>query len=406
MIVFPQQKACAVCSTVDEYGAVVRQKPVAPAERGLCGNAWLEPEVDVCKHCGHVAPDIAMRFPKLDTNAETRATFATMTRHTERARRYLAIAALYGDEDPRAEGWWVLEAAWANEREGRHDASVSLRLRAACLLETALWMGRAIVPKEGASARCLAECFRVAKQPDRAREHVARAILGPIDADERKALLFELHAIEQGDERPHTWADARAIIDPQTPAERMALMRRTIQDLFVPERDLTPVRELRVTANAMETLGRAAAFAVDYLEPNVMASMLERDGVRPVTTALEQRRDASRFGVVLGHASPTIRLRALDAFVRAGFPREHHKRVEEMLEPLLARLGEPSAATPPPEAVSIATNAALLAKALLPRLDASGRERVARAASDVLRVSVNDLSLEGALERLASAARA
>lgn len=390
-----------MCGEVSEPRAPRTQKPLAREERGLCGFDWVEPSIQVCPKCGHVAPDLGRAYPNLAEAKLARETFSELSQHSEVARRCLIAAALFSGASPREEGMWVLEAAWANEIDGRLGAARSLRLRAACLLEASLWTGRALVTSRGGSARVLAECFRVARRGDRAREHVARVIMGDIEREERVALLFELRAIEASDSSPHSWRDATNAIASTSVEERRALVRRALDGIVISTPTLAPA----VVAPSSLVERERAVFASDYLEPELMVQLLRAGRGEAVASALAHRRDAARFLVTLD-----VWPEAVATFVRARFPQDHHGWATDNSSGTLAGSPTPPANLDPvlrrltDSNVVVATNAALLLKALLPRLDPDSRARAVKEV-EVALAGARDMSLLGALERFIVASR-
>jgi hypothetical protein len=149
----PFDQTCALCGAVAKYQAFAGRTP-----ESLYWNGGLDdrpsygddlaydaevlahyPPIFECASCGHVAAhSVAIRYPRIEEAAELRSEIMTYTENTPLALRYLAVATVYGAEDPGAEGRFVLRAAWADEAAGRAEPARGLRRRAGLLLEDEL----------------------------------------------------------------------------------------------------------------------------------------------------------------------------------------------------------------------------------------------------------------------------
>ncbi len=371
MVKLPQSKTCAICARVSEFDVVVT-RTVRPSEvrhAMIDGASHAAPALDVCPGCGHVAPEVSVRYPRLEEAFAAREAILSRAEHTEIARRCLVAASLFGDADPRLEGRWTLEAAWDDERNGLFEAAVELRARAARLLESALWMGRALGSRPRASAILLSECYRVARMPERAREHVRFVVDASSWGEGVNLLVFELHAIECGDERPHSLMHARDVFAALKPTYRRALVARAgAPPSAVP---LAPVREFRDPSFfASDYFPELQRFVLDYLRPEHVPDLLRRDAVRSVVQALQSTvrltgawcgGDAAQILPLLAtHADPIVRERGLRAFVDAQFPREHQRWIGEGAKSLRTSLHD--------EDPTIVVHASTLLRRLVPRM--------------------------------------
>jgi hypothetical protein len=208
------------------------------------------------------------------------------TEHAPRALRYMAVAALYGMEDPGEEGRFLLRAAWADEAAGRGEPARALRRRAGVLLEDALYQGRALVPERGASSLKLAEIFRVAGDTARALQHARRGVAtgGPprtsaLSRDVFSLLLVTAQRAIDANLAPLTRSEARAVWNALPADERKAMLRRL--ETACPEPEpvrLQPRRQFhapelyRSTYDEMRAAD--AVFAQDFLTPELLVELI------------------------------------------------------------------------------------------------------------------------------------
>ena len=231
MIDLPVEVSCVVCGKVSVQGGHGRRLPeldegasgldlrpsfvtreaLTPEERRLNDARWggLVWPLEECPHCGHVAPNLRIAYPRAAESAGIRAAVDARG-YSTLARRPLHVAALFGAEDPRQAGFWVLRAAWAEEAHGQGELSAEIRGRAGELLEQSLWQGRALSATPGASALILCETFRLAGEERRALEHVTRVLGRLPDGPPRDLLLVAAQLVMTGHRGLVTRAEARA----------------------------------------------------------------------------------------------------------------------------------------------------------------------------------------------------
>jgi tetratricopeptide (TPR) repeat protein len=225
-----RRKTCVLCGAQCEYAA--RDAPPTrdtlasgldgrpsyavapgPGDSRLALDATLlsnELGLEECGECGHLAPDVSVPYPTHAESADTRAELYGLTGHDRATLRYLAVAQLFGEQDPHAQGMWVLRAAWADEAAHYMAMGVRLRRRAASLLESALSQGLSFVPRPGGSSLALSEIFRVGGQLAKALEHCRRGLaIASVSDEDAELLLYEGHCILEAHTAPLSCGEAR-----------------------------------------------------------------------------------------------------------------------------------------------------------------------------------------------------
>jgi hypothetical protein len=98
------------------------------------------------------------------------------------------------------------EVGWLDEEAGFAESARPLRLRAAALLEDALYQGYAFAPSRVGYSLALAESLRIGGAWGRALEHCARGVrfAKNLPFDVRKTLLFETWCVLQHRVEPLT----------------------------------------------------------------------------------------------------------------------------------------------------------------------------------------------------------
>ena len=292
------EKTCAACGATVSYAGPSFFASKGPrlidhgfgldgrpcyAEDDLRGDAAAlahQLELVECAACGHVAPWIDLAFPRIKESKEAREELSALPEHDDLARRYLYVAQLYGDEDPREEGIWALRAAWADEAAGFIEHGRAIRRRAGRLLEEALYFGAALEPFRGGSCLMLSEIFRVGSELERAAEHCRRGLAVTPKGKVRCALLLE----------------GRTILYGRTERLTRMHLRDALEDLQASETEISealrarfpevpPVRLRRARRFRHRDMHRNSAaydvFEEDFLHEDLMIDMLRIRAVWP-----------------------------------------------------------------------------------------------------------------------------
>ncbi|MDB4937987.1 MAG: hypothetical protein JWP87_4959, partial [Labilithrix sp.] len=294
------EKTCAACGTISTYptASLFRKSPAVDywtsgldgrpsfGDTDLATDAALlarEFVLAQCPSCKHVAPHIDLPYPRA-ASKDARDELFDVPEHDDLARKYLYVAQLYNDEDPRQEGFWALYAAWADEAAGFAERGRRIRRRAGALLEDALFSRYALKAVRGASSVMLAEILRVAGDFERAAEHCRRGLKTAAAANEERFLLFEAQCILDHRSEPHTRAHARDRIEPYS-AEQRAEIVRALERAYptLPPLRLRPRRRffhnrLLLTTDWSLT-AEATVFVEDFLDEDVLIVLLRSECV-------------------------------------------------------------------------------------------------------------------------------
>ncbi|HEY8074045.1 MAG TPA: hypothetical protein VIF62_08050 [Labilithrix sp.] len=376
---------------IDDAESGLDGRPHFTGAQSLADDAaimWRESRLETCPSCKHVAPRLDVAFPRIALAKEAREELFALAAHHEIARTYLYVAQLYGDEDPRREGFWVLRAAWADEAHGKDAVARGLRHRAGLLLEDALYQGVALSRARCGSSLVLAEIFRVSGDFERAAEHCWRGIsIRPKWTDEARALVVEGTYIL--DRKTDALTLARACDDFAKQKEQREDIRAVLERLKrpLPPIVLQPQRRFRIEPTEGFPLedDLADVFVQDFLDADLLSKIVSTRAVWP--------------GIV---AHPELLPVVLEACARdngvidelagkrlEGFDRAHLR--ESAVDALASCLADD-------DAVRVRKVAGICLQIVL--LDESWGPQIARAAAAAVGKWSSDLSTEGALERL------
>lgn len=234
----PQELHCAACKRSAMYGGNPGTKtPLFSWEDQLPDGrpgkeAWVLERLahlGDCPHCGHVSPFIDKTFPRM-----TPLPAGAFADHSEQARRYLRVAHLYGMDDPREQGFWILRAAWADDSAGMEEPAQKLRREAAPLLEESVAQGYALYPGHGATLVALTDIHRVAGEFDRALDHCRRGLLTTPRNEWRVLLVWQAHLIFERSPARVTNGNAVNAAGKVGSARRVEIHRRVAAERPVP----------------------------------------------------------------------------------------------------------------------------------------------------------------------------
>ena len=365
-------------------------------------------ELVECPHCKHVAPRVEVPYPRAADSQAERDDMFTLPEHDDLARRYLYVAQLFGDEDPREEGLWALRAAWADEAAGFAERGRRIRRRAAALLEEALFCGYALNAVRGASSVILADLLRIAGDFAHAAQHCRRGLRMTVDANEQLFLLFEAQCILDERVEPLTRKSARERIEPLTPEQRKMIAQalERAYPLLPPVR-MRVYRRFFVSAAGLPSSEEATTFTQDFLEADTLLDLLRH------------HRDLSWKGVLAHPELLPALLRAIDhedePVRRSAIFTLHGKTLSNAERTVHGTPFEPGALSKhadvalalahrlaDDDAETVRLVGAIARQVLL--LEASFGQRLASAARAALPKWTSDLSTTGVLERLIEAA--
>jgi hypothetical protein len=360
-----------------------------------------------CPKCGHVAPNVEVAFPRLEMAKGAHAGLFALEKHDPLARRYLYVAALYGDADPREQGEWVLRAAWADEAAGRFEIARVLRGRAGHLLDEAFQEGCALAPSRGTTCLLLAEIFRLAGDFAQAALHCRRGGKLPTTNAKRMLAVVARRVIAEST-APLARAEALAEVAKMQKDELTALSSAlNARCAAVPPIRLRPVRRFTAPNLAMSYRTLAAervAFAEDFLDADLLPELLARGAAEEVWAGvLAHPALFPELLCAVNHAEPTVRATAMNALYEKTFSRKELtvRRDGFDTDALAGRADaiDAVAALLSDESAEIVRKASGVLRQVL-FLDRSFAPTAADAARRVLPRWANDLSTTGVLERL------
>ena len=407
---YPFDGPCAACQCVVTVGKGHRSRlPTSdPASEGVDGRpgyevGWLVHAyyLEECSKCGYFAPHLSTPYPALADVARARDELLSVQArggHAPDALRFMAVASLFGDADPRETGSWLLRAAWLDEEGDFEESARPLRLRAAALLEDALYEGYAFAPSRLGSSLALAESLRIGGAFDRALEHCARGLRfsQSLPLDDRKTFLFETWCVLQRRVDPLTRGAALAgyaALDGPTTNGIVERLRATAAALDPIQ--LRPQRMFHHPTNrtSRSFADEAALFAADFMDGDLMIDLLRQGHTGVWETVCLRPHYFPDLLRATDHAEPAVRKQAIHALYNHSFPfkatvLEGHA---DAVDALVRRLGDA-------EEEPVRFAAAILKQVV--RIDASFTARVVEAAAAALPRWKADLSTTGALERL------